>query len=332
MTQTLPDQIRVSIGTATVLGLQKTKMDAAPTTAYLMTYHIGKCIANCGFCPQARGSKSSTELLSRVTWSTYPVADVLAALAVAVEQQKIRRVCIQALNYPQAQSHLTALVKKIKAVSAVAVSVSCQPQYRAEIEQLKAAGVDRLGIALDGATEAVFDRVKGSAAEGIYRWETVFRLLSEALEVFGRGNVSTHIIVGLGESERETAELIQRCVDLGVLPALFAFTPVRGTALEKNAPPPLTAYRRLQLARYLIAAGKTKAANMRFDADGRILAYGIDKEALNHAIEDAEAFRTSGCPDCNRPYYNEKPSGPLYNYPKKPNGKEIEEIKSQLAD
>jgi len=29
-----------------------------------------------------------------------------------------------------------------------------------------------------------------------------------------------------------------------------------------------------------------------------------------------EAFRTSGCPGCNRPYYNERPSGPFYNYPR----------------
>jgi biotin synthase len=24
---------------------------------------------------------------------------------------------------------------------------------------------------------------------------------------------------------------------------------------------------------------------------------------------------TSGCPNCNRPYYNETPSGPILNYP-----------------
>ena len=53
-------------------------------------------------------------------------------------------------------------------------------------------------------------------------------MLSEALEVFGKGNVSTHIIVGLGETEKEAAQVIQRCVDMGVLPALFAFTPIRG--------------------------------------------------------------------------------------------------------
>ncbi len=53
-----PDLIRVSLGTAMVLGLLDGKLDAEPTTAYLMTYKLGKCTANCGFCPQAKTSKS----------------------------------------------------------------------------------------------------------------------------------------------------------------------------------------------------------------------------------------------------------------------------------
>ena len=69
-----PNAVRVSTGTAIVLGLAQGKLDAEPTTAYLMTYKQGKCTANCGFCPQARGSKSSAEMLSRVTWPTFPTS------------------------------------------------------------------------------------------------------------------------------------------------------------------------------------------------------------------------------------------------------------------
>ena len=132
------------------------------------------------------------------------------------------------------------------------------------------AGVDRLGIALDAATEALFNKVKGKDAGGSYSWENQFRQLNQALDVFGEGNVSTHVIVGLGETEKEAVEVIQRCVDMGVLPALFAFTPVRGTALEKKSPPKVESYRRVQLARYLIVNGKTRVADMQFDGEGKI--------------------------------------------------------------
>lgn len=313
-----------------VLGLLSGKLDAAPTTAYLMTHKQGKCAANCAFCPQAREAKSGAELLSRVTWPAFPTQNVLSALQDGFRQGKIRRVCIQALNYPELFAHLEALVKEIKKEADVPVSVSCQPLSRANIEVLANAGVDRLGVALDAATEAVFDRVKGKDAGGPYRWEEQFQLLSEALSVFGRGNVSTHVIVGLGETEKDAAEIIQRCVDMGVRPALFSFTPVQGTALEKVAPPHLDVYRRMQLARFLIVGGSARADRMQFDGEGRIISFGLAKEALDAAVKSGEPFRTSGCPDCNRPFYNEKPGGPIYNYPRKLTSKETMEAGEQL--
>ena len=296
-----------------------------------MTYRTGKCTANCGFCPQARSSKSSAEMLSRVTWPTFPTPNILTALTAKSKEGKIKRVCIQALNYPEVFSHLEAVVREVKKGSAIPVSVSCQPLNAQNIGLLRKAGVDRLGIALDASTETLFVEVKGSGAGGSYTWENQFRQLSEAIAVFGKGNVSTHVIVGLGETEKEAADVIQRCVDMSVLPALFAFTPVRGTALEAKSPPKVEAYRRVQLARYLIVEGKARIEDMQFDLEGKITGFGISDEALEAVIDGGLPFRTSGCPDCNRPFYNEKPSGPLYNYPKTPNKEEIEKIKKQLS-
>lgn len=325
-------QIRVSAGTAMVLGLLDGKLDAAPTTAYLMTYKVGKCTANCGFCPQARQSKSSAELLSRVTWPIFPTQNLLKALARAVAEDKIKRVCIQALNYQGVFAHLEALAKEIKTQTMVPLSVSCQPLNMENMQRLKDAGVDRLGVALDAATEAVFDRVKGGGVGSIYRWDNQFRLLQEALAVFGRGNVSTHVIVGLGETERETTQVIERFMDMGVLPALFAFTPIRGTALEGKSPPSLESYRRLQLARYLLVKGLVRVAELQFNDKGQIIGFGKSASAAKAAVESGEPFQTSGCKDCNRPFYNEKPSGPIYNYPIKIKLKEIEKIKGQISE
>ena len=323
--------IRVSTGTAIVLGLLHAKLDAEPTTAYLMTYKKGKCAANCAFCPQARGSRSSAELLSRVSWPTFSTPNVLKALSNGFTQEKIRRVCIQALNYPEVFAHLEALVKGIKKEAAVPVSVSSQPLNRANIELLAKAGVDRLGVALDAATEALFNEVKGKAAGGFYSWDNQFGMLTAALAVFGKGNVSTHVIVGLGETEKEAAQIIQRCVDMGVLPALFAFTPIRGTALEKKSPPALESYRRVQLARYLIVEGLAQPDGMRFDDEGKIASFGLAKEALKDVVKSGEPFCTSGCPDCNRPFYNERSGGPFYNFPRKLSQEEIEKIGKQLG-
>jgi len=156
-------------------------------------------------------------------------------------------------------------------------------------------------------------------------------LLRDAVDVFGKGNASTHLIVGLGESEEELVRMIQECVDMGVLPALFAFTPIKGTAMEKHAQPKVESYRRVQLARYLIFKGLTHFRNLCFAGSGQILDFGVTRDSLRSIVGVGMPFLTSGCSSCNRPFYNEKPSGPIYNYPRSLRGEETVEICKQLG-
>ena len=326
-----PKKIRVSLGSAIVLGLLSGKLDAAPTTAYLMTYRKGKCAANCGFCPQARESHSRANMLSRISWPVFATKRVLGGIEKAVKDDRIRRVCFQALNYPEVFTHLTALTRAIHQKVNVPISISCQPLNSENIKALADAGAERIGISLDAATEELFDKVKGLSAGGPYCWEKQFKLLGEAVQICGKGKVSTHLIVGLGETEREMVEIIQQCVDMGVLPALFAFTPIAGTALEHVPQPSIQRYRRIQIARHLIVHGIARCEDMRFDEEGCIIDFSVDTQTLSQIIQTGEPFPTSGCPNCNRPYYNEKPSGPIYNYPRKISQKELSEIERQLS-
>ena len=325
-----PEQIRVSVGSAIVLGLLEGKLDVEPTTAYLMTYYSGKCAANCAFCPQARTSESKAELLSRVAWPVFSTRTVIDALKEAVCEERIRRVCFQVLNYPEAISDNCALVLAVRRCVSVAVSVSCQPLNIENMLRLANAGVKRIGIALDAATEQLFDKVKGASAGGPYKWQDELRLLRMAIGIFGEGNVSTHLIVGLGETEREVVLAVQKSVDMGVLPALFAFVPVKGTALALNSQPALDLYRRVQVARHLIVNKLARVEAMCFDSACRIVDFGVKKEVLLRLVDSGIPFLTSGCPNCNRPFYNEKPSGPLYNYPRAIRPAELEAIKGEL--
>jgi len=331
----VPSKIRVSLGTAMLLGLFKEgKMDVSPTSAYLMMFAEGKCRANCSFCPQARDSKGHAERLARVTWPSFPTFRVIEALNTAVIEGKVKRVCIQALNVLEVFLHIEALVGEIKRHQpTVEVSVSCQPFNREDILGLKNAGVDRVGIALDAVTEEIFYKVKGANVGSVYSWIHVRSLLEEAVLIFGAGKVSTHLIVGLGEVEKEIVDLIQWCVDKKVLPAIFAFTPVRGTVFEQWPQPCVVSYRRVQLARYLLVQGMTRVEYMHFDAEGKIVSYGLAPEVLRNIVreEGGVPFQTSGCPNCNRPFYNEKVKGPLYNYPRQLNIEEIEKIEKDLG-
>jgi biotin synthase len=73
---------------------------------------------------------------------------------------------------------------------------------------------------------------------------------------------------------------------------------------------------------------------MCFDTAGNLIDFGMDIQPL---IRQGEPFMTSGCPGrdgrvaCNRPYGNERPSGPIRNFPFMPEEEDIEEIKNQLT-
>jgi len=330
--QGTPEKIRVSVGSAIVLGLLKGRLDAPSTTIYMLTYREGKCLANCGFCPQAHNSTSRADMLARVTWPPFPTKQVIEKIASSAEKGTIKRVCIQALNYSTVFKDLTHLTRLIHSGSNVPISLSCPPFSKAQFKELAEAGVDRISIALDAATEQLFNKVKGAQTQSPYQWKQQHQALKEAVEVFGKNQVYTHLIVGLGETEKEILETIQQGTDSGVYPSLFAFTPISGTTLENTPQPPIETYRRIQLARHLIIHRKTRYENMKFDNNERIVDFGIPKTQLHQVIQEGTPFCTSGCPECNRPYYNERPGGPMYNFPRQPLPDEINEITRQLNE
>lgn len=298
-------EIQVSAGTAAVLGLLELKMDTPPTTAYLMLG--GKCLMNCGFCAQARDSSSSALYLSRITWPPFPLEEVAGRIAQAFAQKTLRRACLQVTVGPHDFEQALAAVQALRRHSAIPVDVSILPNSMDEVRQLFEAGVDHIGFGLDAACERVFRLVKGG------NWQRALHMIEETAATFP-GRAAVHLIVGLGETEQEMVERIAWMHQRGVTVGLFAFTPVRGTEMENAPAPALPHYRRMQAARYLLCHGLAALSDFTFDQHGRLTHIALP--GWRRLLQDGQAFETSGCPDCNRPYYNERPAGPMYNYPR----------------
>ena len=324
-----PEKIRVSLGSAILLDLIAGKSDAAPTTLYLLTYHPGKCSANCSFCSQARSSTSRSDQLSRVAWPIFSISPFLTQLNAVAKSRGVKRICLQAINYPNVFEDTLYLIRKLRK-SDIPISISCQPFTENQIQQLAEAGIDRIGIPLDLPTESLFNEIKGNLTGSQYTWKAHFSALMAAVKHLGKGNVSTHFIVGLGETDYDLLQVMQQMLNMGVYPSLFAFTPLPGTLLSTRSQPSISRYRRLQVAHYLLVNGKTRINNFTFNSKGCLLSFGIDTTSLTTVIQSGVPFQTSGCPGCNRPYYNERPGGILYNFPRKPNMHEAIKIEKQV--
>ena len=324
------ENIRVSIGSAAVLGLKSIEFPVPPTTCYIMTFKEGHCIANCGFCPQARDAKSSIEKLSRITWPMFSFKDFLIKLKYMPPQRRFRRICIQSLNYKENFKDLIEIITEIKSISNIPISIAIPPMSKEKLKELYSVGVQRVGIALDGASSVIFEEIKGKGVNGPYNWDHHMESIKNALEIFPEGLITSHIIVGLGETEKDITSLIKKLKDLKVLSSLFAFTPIKGTKLEDYHQPELIKFRKMQLVRHLILEEKRYIKDFFFNQDGVLVNININRRKLKEIVDFTDAFQTSGCPGCNRPYYTSRPSGPIYNYPRKLNEKEKEEVYRSL--
>ncbi len=310
-----PEKVRLSLGTAGLLLLDKLTLKVKPTTAYLMTYTDEGCIGNCTFCPQARESHTDRSRLSRVLWPIYPTKDVLDAIG-RMSTNNLKRICIQAVNYPHFFEDVLTLLNGINAVTKTPVSLDTCPLTREQLERLKVVELDRIGIPLDAATPMIFDKVKGYNVNGPYSWKDHIESLEHAVSIFGRGKVLSNLIIGIGETEEEATRFIQKLMDRGIQTSLFAFTPVPGTILQENPQPSLDSYRRIQVARYLITFKLSNYNDMKFNERGVLVDFGADSVDLMKVLENGAPFCTTGCPGCNRPFYNERATGPLFNYPR----------------
>ncbi len=311
----MSESIRVSFGSAVELGLVEGKLAARPRTAYLLL-GMGACRGRCAFCPQS--ALGGQELIARVSWPQFSPDSVLEALCASTS---IERVCFQCQDEETAKDRLPILVGRVSTWHPVSVSM---PPWEADfMAELKVAGAERLTIPMDCASPGLFRAVKGRGME------ENLRALGNAVGIFGRGMVGTHLIVGLGETEEEVVSLLGRLLSMGVKPSLFALTPVKGTLMEWKSPPPLPSYRRLQLALFSMEELGAKPEGFAFGG-GRLKSFPTGRTALEAAVKSGKPFETRGCPGCNRPFFNERVSGPLFNFPYPPSPEEVKTIEEDL--
>jgi radical SAM protein (TIGR04043 family) len=131
---------------------------------------------------------------------------------------------------------LADCARAIKSAVALPLQAQCEPPDDfAWFARLRDAGVDSLGLHLEAVSERVRRRIMPGKAEvpvSVY-----LQAFAAAVSVFGRGQVSTYILAGLGDTRDEVLSMCERLTDLGVYPFVVPFVPIAGTALQHQPPP-----------------------------------------------------------------------------------------------
>jgi radical SAM protein (TIGR04043 family) len=125
----------------------------------------------------------------------------------------------------------------MKEASGLPVEVQFEPPTDLSvIDRVHDLGIDSLGIHVESFDPQVLARVAPPKARtGIERY---FETWEYAVERFGEGQVSTYVILGMGEDPELTIEGCKRAVDIGVYPFIVPLRPVPGSMMPDATPPP----------------------------------------------------------------------------------------------
>ena len=102
-------------------------------------------------------------------------------------------------------------------------------------QRMKDSGIDSLGMHLEVVEPAVRRRILPGKSE--LSLERYYEAFADAVAVFGRGEVSTYLLAGLGDSKEALLACSRRLIDIGVYPFVVPFVPISGTPLERHPSP-----------------------------------------------------------------------------------------------
>ncbi len=335
-----PEYLRMSLAAAMTLGFKQGffyRNARLHCINLLLTYNSG-CAARCAYCglSNKRSGQYSDKSFIRVDWPTHPTTEIIQRIA--KRQQRVKRICISQITNKRVIIDTLIICRQLRANFDIPISLLISPTIVTlqDLKDFKTAGADKIGVAIDLATPELFDHYRGSGVGGPHSWERYLECLAQAIDIFGVRNAGSHFVTGMGETEKQMVDIMQRIQDMGGWTHLFSFYPEPGSSMSNHPMPAMDHYRRIQLARYILDENLSRAEHFVYDQNEKIVDFGLTSQQLNQVINSGQPFRTSGCEGydgqvaCNRPFANSRPGPGMRNYPFEPDEADIQLIRKQL--
>jgi biotin synthase-related radical SAM superfamily protein len=340
--QISPDFVRISMAAAIELGLKPGRIHRCNCNCInlLQNYPEG-CYANCTYCGLARERPGVPEdnTFIRVAWPLYPTDLVAEKIAEREAHGRVSRVCISQVQDHRAYDDLVDMIRRVKRPAPqvpMSVLVSATTLNEERLHEIREGGVDIIGVGLDTVTEGLFDATRGKGTKGPHNWDHHWRIIRAARRIYGPLKVNCHIIVGLGETDRELVDMFFQLKAEQIAGYLFSFNPEPGTVMQDIARAPIHRLRRIQLVKHLIENQGLPPEALSFDECGTISSVNAPEIMVEVAVNTGLPFMTNGCPDrtgevaCNRPYGSYRPGDDYRDYPFQPDLNDLIIIRQQM--
>ena len=207
--------------------------DVLATTVVQTCIHWNNEEDRCRFCGIGISLKNKTTIPVKTPAQLAEVAEA----AVRLDGVKHFVMTMGTINETDKGAlYMAKCVRAVKAAVDIPVEVQFEPPADLDVlTEVRDAGADSIGIHLEAFDQAVRERIlPGKARISV---DYYFTTLRRAVELFGVGQVSSYIIVGLGESPASIIAGCQRLVDIGVFPFVVPLRPILGTEMQDVTPP-----------------------------------------------------------------------------------------------
>ena len=172
-----------------------------------------RCMYGCAYCTSPLLNPSEDKHLS--------TDRIMEMLDESVSQYEVKAVSLTSGVVGSVDDTVARFVDVIKAVRSrypdMPIGVEPYVSSREHIEMLRSAGADEIKLNLESPNREVFAKACPDLD-----YDGIWALLSDAVEVFGRGRVISNIIYGMGETDADLDVAMERMCRMGVLPGLRA--------------------------------------------------------------------------------------------------------------
>jgi len=198
-----------------------------------------------------------------------------------------------------------------------------------------------IGIGLDAVTEEVFRLRRTDVPNGGLRWDKYWEIIEASREIYGPWKVNCHLVVGLGETDRDLAKMVFRLRNQQIFSYLFCFNPEPDSRMGDVKKSDISRWRRIQLIKTLIEEHDLDPKHLMFNDAGSLIHIHADTSQIEKLIStvalSGTPFMTDGCPTmggeevgCTRPYGSYGPNEDYRDYPFQPNSNDMKNIWQQL--
>lgn len=168
-----------------------------------------RCIYNCAFC----------NLSKRGFLHEYDAEKFVKLILKASNRSDFQAVALTSGVYPDNTKTIKKMCYIIKNVKEklpdIPIGVEPCISNKKEILLLKKAAAEEIKINLQIPDKDLFGKICPD-----FRYNDILNILGEAVELFGKGKVTSNIIYGVGESDRSVIKAIEKLAKMGVVPTL----------------------------------------------------------------------------------------------------------------